>query len=106
MLLTLNLIETNPGARINVNRHIRVRRIRQAWSVPEGFPKILFLLWAPFKAIFLCIQLFWQMGCISQRPDFIIVQVSYSERYIPYKDIYFLLESSFHSYSFNWSTCW
>ncbi|KAI8981877.1 hypothetical protein BDF20DRAFT_817371 [Mycotypha africana] len=32
------------------------------------------MLWAPFKAIFLCIQLFWVMGCVSQSPDFIIVQ--------------------------------
>lgn len=68
-------IETNPGARINVNRHIRVRPIRQAWSIPEGFPKIFYLLWAPFKAMFLSVQLFWIMGCISQKPDFIIVQV-------------------------------
>ncbi|KAI7889811.1 glycosyl transferases group 1-domain-containing protein [Mucor mucedo] len=74
---TVDLIgyaETNPGARINVNRYIRVRRIRQAWSVPEGSPKVCYLLWAPFKAIFLSLQLFWLMGCISQRPDFIIVQ--------------------------------
>lgn len=70
-------IETNPGARINVNRHIRVRRIRQAWSVPEGSPKVFYLLWAPFKVLFLSFQLFWLMGCISQRPDFIIVQVSF-----------------------------
>lgn len=67
--------ETNPGARINVNRHIRVRPIRQAWSISEGMPKIFYLLWAPFKAMFLSIQLFWIMGCISQKPDFIIVQV-------------------------------
>ncbi|KAI8638417.1 hypothetical protein BD408DRAFT_351879 [Parasitella parasitica] len=68
------MIETNPGARVNVNRHIRVRPIRQAWSIPEGFPKTFYLLWAPFKAIFLSVQLFWIMGCISQKPDFIIVQ--------------------------------
>ncbi|KAL9541439.1 hypothetical protein MBANPS3_009122 [Mucor bainieri] len=74
---TVDLIgytETNPGARINVNRHIRVRPIRQAWSIPEGMPKIFYLLWAPFKAMFLSVQLFWIMGCISQKPDFIIVQ--------------------------------
>ncbi|CAO0800433.1 unnamed protein product [Mucor circinelloides] len=74
---TVDLIgytETNPGARVNVNRHIRVRPIRQAWSIPEGMPKIFYLLWAPFKAMFLSIQLFWIMGCISQKPDFIIVQ--------------------------------
>lgn len=70
-------IETNPGARINTNRHIRVRSIRQAWSVPEGFPKVFYLLWAPFKALFMTVQLFWIMACISQRPDFIIVQVHY-----------------------------
>ncbi|CAO3648255.1 unnamed protein product [Mucor hiemalis] len=74
---TVDLIgykETNPGARINVNRHIRVRPIRQAWSVPAGFPKVFFLMWAPFKALFLSLQLFWVMGCVSQSPDFIIVQ--------------------------------
>lgn len=70
------IAETNPGARINVNRHIRVRPIRQAWSIPKGMPKILYLLWAPFKVMFLSIQLFWIMGCISQKPDFIIVQVT------------------------------
>jgi beta-1,4-mannosyltransferase len=69
-------LETNPGARINTNRHIKVRKIRQAWSVPEGFPKMFYLLWAPFKAVFMTVQLFWIMGCITQRPDFIIVQVS------------------------------
>jgi hypothetical protein len=73
---THSLLETNPGARINVNRHIRVRPIHQAWSIPAGFPRICYLLWAPFKAAFLAIQLFWVMGCISQKPDFIIVQVT------------------------------
>lgn len=43
--------------------------------MPEGYPKLCYLLWAPFKAAFLAIQLFWVMGCITQRPDFIIVQV-------------------------------
>lgn len=75
--LSCKILETNPGARINVNRFIRVRPIRQAWSVPEGCPKVFYLLWAPFKAMFLSLQLFWVMGCVTQRPDFIIVQVSF-----------------------------
>ncbi|KAI8997825.1 hypothetical protein BDB01DRAFT_772606 [Pilobolus umbonatus] len=66
--------ETNPGARINVHRHIRVRSIRKPWSVPEGSPRLFYLVWAPFKALFMAVQLFWIMGCISQSPDFIIVQ--------------------------------
>ncbi|KAI8885890.1 glycosyltransferase family 33 protein [Backusella circina FSU 941] len=74
---TVDLIgytDTNPGALINVNRHIRVRRIRAAWSVPKGYPKIFYLLWAPFKVMFTSVQLFWIMGCVTQRPDFVIVQ--------------------------------
>ncbi|KAG1152193.1 hypothetical protein G6F37_000338 [Rhizopus arrhizus] len=66
--------ETNPGARINVHRQIRVRTIKQPWSVPKGCPKLFYLLWAPFKAIWMTIQLFWIMACITQRPDFILIQ--------------------------------
>ncbi|KAG0167239.1 mannosyltransferase [Apophysomyces sp. BC1015] len=66
--------KTNPGSRIATNRRIRIRRIREAWSVPEGFPKIVYLLWAPVKAVFAALQMIWIMGCITQCPNFILVQ--------------------------------
>ncbi|KAI9497282.1 hypothetical protein BDB00DRAFT_926141 [Zychaea mexicana] len=66
--------DTAPGSRVTTNRHIRVRRIQSAWSVPEGMPRSFYLLWAPFKAIFVACQLVWIMGCITQYPDFIFVQ--------------------------------
>ncbi|CAO3658227.1 unnamed protein product [Rhizopus stolonifer] len=66
--------ETNPGARINVHCQIRLRSIQQPWSVPKGCPKLFYLLWAPFKAAWMLIQLFWIMACITQRPDFVLVQ--------------------------------
>ncbi|KAG0187709.1 mannosyltransferase [Apophysomyces sp. BC1034] len=62
------------GNRIATNRRIRIRRIREAWSVPEGFPKIVYLLWAPVKAVFAALQMIWIMGCITQCPNFILVQ--------------------------------
>ncbi|CAO3599734.1 unnamed protein product [Absidia cylindrospora] len=74
---TVDLIgynETSVGSRISTHRYIRVRPLRQAWSISKGLPKPLYLLWAPFKAAFLAIQLYWLMGCITQCPDFIFVQ--------------------------------
>ncbi|CEG75225.1 hypothetical protein RMATCC62417_10304 [Rhizopus microsporus] len=74
---TVDLIgytQTNPGARINVHRNIRVRPVRQPWSIPKGWPKLVYLLWAPVKAMWMTVQLFWIMACITQRPDFILVQ--------------------------------
>jgi hypothetical protein len=68
--------ETPPNARVLTNRMIKIRPLRQAWSVPEGKPKILYLLWAPFKALFVAIQLLWMMGGVTQYPDFIFMQVS------------------------------
>ncbi|KAI8072415.1 hypothetical protein BC940DRAFT_251837 [Gongronella butleri] len=56
------------------NRFIRVRPLKQPWAVPKGYPKMLYSLWAPFKAIFLAIQLFWAMACVTQYPDIIMVQ--------------------------------
>lgn len=70
------LLETSLGTRINANRHITVRKITPAWSVPEGLPRLIYLVWAPFKAIFMAFQLAWIMGCITQRPNYILVQVS------------------------------
>lgn len=63
-----------PGARVTTNRHIRIRPIRKIGS-PS--PLWLQLLWTPYKAILLGLQLFWVMACVSQKPDFIIVQVNY-----------------------------
>ncbi|SAL98592.1 hypothetical protein [Absidia glauca] len=74
---TVDLIgytETSVGSRISTHRYVRVRSLKQAWSVPKSMPKIFYLLWAPFKAVFLAIQLWWLMGCITQYPDFIFVQ--------------------------------
>lgn len=69
------LKDTPPGSRISTNRHIRLRRIRSAWSVPEGFPRLFYLLWAPFKAIFVALQLAWFMGCVTPWPNYILIQV-------------------------------
>ncbi|KAI9286583.1 hypothetical protein BC943DRAFT_320994 [Umbelopsis sp. AD052] len=66
--------ETSPIARVLTNRMIKIRPMRQAWSVPEGKPKILYLLWAPFKALFVALQLLWIMGGVTQYPDFIFMQ--------------------------------
>ncbi|KAI8578033.1 hypothetical protein K450DRAFT_248715 [Umbelopsis ramanniana AG] len=66
--------ETSPIARVLTNRMIKIRPLRQAWSVPEGKPKILYLLWAPFKALFVALQLLWIMGGVTQYPDFIFMQ--------------------------------
>ncbi|KAI8144070.1 hypothetical protein BJV82DRAFT_608208 [Fennellomyces sp. T-0311] len=70
----IGYVETSPGSRVTTNRHIRIRRIHSAWSVPEGMPRLLYLLWAPFKAVFVACQLVWIMGGITQHPDFIFVQ--------------------------------
>ncbi|KAL1933676.1 hypothetical protein VTP01DRAFT_7766 [Rhizomucor pusillus] len=75
--LTVDLVgyvDTAPGSRITTNRHIRIRRVRSAWSVPEGFPRLLYVAWAPFKAIFVASQLVWIMGCITAYPDYILIQ--------------------------------
>ncbi|KAI7887189.1 hypothetical protein K492DRAFT_139786 [Lichtheimia hyalospora FSU 10163] len=66
--------ETSPGTRVNANRHITVRKIIPAWSVPEGLPRLVYIAWAPFKAIFVALQLAWIMGCITQRPNYILIQ--------------------------------
>ncbi|KAH8550794.1 beta-1,4-mannosyltransferase-like protein [Umbelopsis sp. PMI_123] len=66
--------ETPPNVRIITNRMIRIRSLKQAWSVPEGKPKIFYLLWAPFKALFVAVQLLWLMGGVTQYPDFIFMQ--------------------------------
>ncbi|RUP42885.1 hypothetical protein BC936DRAFT_137947, partial [Jimgerdemannia flammicorona] len=65
---------TAPSNRVLTNRFINLRYIRNPWSVPEGFPKVLYLLWAPFKALFVSIQLLIYMGGITVYPDFIFVQ--------------------------------
>ncbi|KAI9244945.1 hypothetical protein BDA99DRAFT_528523 [Phascolomyces articulosus] len=70
----IGYVETTPGTRVTTNRFIRVRPIQSAWSVPEGMPRFVYLLWAPFKAIFIACQLIWIMGCITQCPNFIFVQ--------------------------------
>ncbi|KAI8093757.1 beta-1,4-mannosyltransferase [Halteromyces radiatus] len=70
----IGYVETPVGSRISAHRYIRVRPLKQAWSVPKGLPKPLYLIWAPFKALFLSIQLWWLMGCVTQFPDFIFVQ--------------------------------
>lgn len=75
-LLTSPSTETTPNARVLTNRMIKIRALRQAWSVPEGKPKILYLLWAPCKALFVAVQLLWVMGGVTQYPDFIFMQVS------------------------------
>ncbi|GAB5590617.1 mannosyltransferase [Umbelopsis nana] len=66
--------ETLPNARVITSRMIKIRSLKQAWSVPEGKPKILYLLWAPFKALFVAVQLLWIMGGVTQYPDFIFMQ--------------------------------
>ncbi|ORX43332.1 hypothetical protein DM01DRAFT_260067 [Hesseltinella vesiculosa] len=37
-------------------------------------PKLFYLLWAPFKTVFLALQLFWLMCCVTQCPHIIFVQ--------------------------------
>ncbi|KAI9308091.1 chitobiosyldiphosphodolichol beta-mannosyltransferase-like protein [Cunninghamella echinulata] len=74
---TVDLIgyqETPLGVRLKTNRYIRVRPIYSAWSIPKGLPKLFYLLWAPFKAFFISLQLLWTMGCITQYPDFVFIQ--------------------------------
>ncbi|ORZ01024.1 hypothetical protein BCR43DRAFT_486237 [Syncephalastrum racemosum] len=74
---TVDLIgytDTPVGSRISAHRYIRVRPIYSAYSVPEGCPRLLYLLWAPFKAIFIATQLIWIMGCITLRPHYIFIQ--------------------------------
>lgn len=73
-----SLSETSPGTRVNANRHITVRKITPAWSVPEGLPRFVYIAWAPFKAIFMAFQLAWIMGCITQRPNYILIQVRHA----------------------------
>lgn len=107
----LNLLETNPGARINVHRQIRLRSIQQPWSVPKGCPKLFYLLWAPFKAAWMLIQLFWIMTCITQRPDFVLVQVNYKcpplllLLLFTHRQKKIIIESTFYSYLNNCTTC-
>ena len=67
--------DTAPGFRVTTNRYIRVRPIQSAWSIPEGMPRLFYLLWAPFKVIFIGCQLVWLMGAITQCPNYIFVQV-------------------------------
>ncbi|KAG2180998.1 hypothetical protein INT43_008580 [Umbelopsis isabellina] len=66
--------ETTPNIRVTLSRNIRIRPLRQAWSIPEGKPKLFYLLWAPFKALFVAVQLLWIMGGVTQYPDFIFMQ--------------------------------
>lgn len=64
-----------PGARVTTNRHIRIRPIRKLVSVPESYPVWMQLAWTPLIAMLQSLQLFWVMACVSQKPDFVIVQV-------------------------------
>ncbi|KAI9311544.1 glycosyl transferases group 1-domain-containing protein [Dichotomocladium elegans] len=66
--------ETAPGSRISTHRHITLRTIYSAWSVPEGMPRVLYLAWSPFKALFVAGQLIWIMGGVTQKPDYILIQ--------------------------------
>lgn len=78
---------TAPSNRILTNRHIKLRYIRKPWSVPEGLPKIFYLLWAPFKALFVGAQLLLIMGGVTQYPNFVFVQVSIFMRVLPSKTL-------------------
>jgi hypothetical protein len=54
--------------------------------------------------MFTSVQLFWIMGCVTQRPDFIIVQVQKKKQGFCFFDqvtetLCFLLEPSFSSHA-------
>lgn len=68
-------IEKKPSAQITTNRHIRIRPIRKIKSVPEYYPSWIQLIWTSYRNVIISFQLFWVMACISQKPDFVIVQV-------------------------------
>ncbi|OAD77283.1 glycosyltransferase family 33 protein [Phycomyces blakesleeanus NRRL 1555(-)] len=70
----IGYVETHPTSRITTHRSIRVRRLRPAFSLPEKFPKLIYILWAPFKAIWIALQLAWVMNCITQTPEYIFIQ--------------------------------
>ncbi|OZJ03352.1 hypothetical protein BZG36_02993 [Bifiguratus adelaidae] len=61
---------TAPSLRVTTNRYIRIRHVKQPKSVPEGLPKLFYLLWAPFKAVYMAAQLLYIMGIKANYPDF------------------------------------
>ncbi|KAI9022993.1 hypothetical protein CLU79DRAFT_749855 [Phycomyces nitens] len=70
----IGYVETHPTSRITTHRSIRVRRLRPAFGLPKGCPKLIYILWAPFKALWMAVQLAWVMNCITQTPEYVFVQ--------------------------------
>ncbi|KAL1922509.1 uncharacterized protein VTP21DRAFT_10048 [Calcarisporiella thermophila] len=70
----IGYVDTKPIARVSTHRYIKVIKISEAWKVPSGFPKIFYLLFSPFKAIWLTVQLTFIMGIATVAPNYIFVQ--------------------------------
>jgi beta-1,4-mannosyltransferase len=59
---------------ITQDNRIHVHPISEPWKPPQGYPRWLFLLWAPFKVLFQLIQLLWMLLFIVPKPTYLMVQ--------------------------------
>ncbi|KAK9762138.1 mannosyltransferase [Basidiobolus ranarum] len=63
-----------PMEGITNSSFIQLHYIQAPWKLPPGLPKLVFLLYAPFKVLFQIIQLFWILLFTISRPNYIFLQ--------------------------------
>ncbi|KAI7861959.1 hypothetical protein BDF14DRAFT_1862114 [Spinellus fusiger] len=67
-------VETHPSSRITTHRSIRLRPLHRPPSVPPHLPRLVYVLWSPFRALWMALELLWVMGWWTSSPDYILVQ--------------------------------
>ncbi|CAG8476363.1 12068_t:CDS:2 [Ambispora leptoticha] len=65
---------STPMTAITDNKNIKIHHISHPWRLPEFFPKILFLLYAPIKVYAQMLTLYWTLLWRINSPDFVLVQ--------------------------------
>ncbi|CAG8551059.1 2220_t:CDS:2 [Ambispora gerdemannii] len=63
-----------PMTAITDNKNIKIHYISHPWRLPEFFPKILFLLYAPIKVYAQILTLYWTLLWRIESPNFVLTQ--------------------------------